>query len=207
MAKLDSDQHIEDVLLFYKGEPMKRKTCSFYIRYADGSFDWTPWSAGLSATQLFEDFCRRTPALFPLIFSLTTANELIRGINQRPIDKVAPRDQVFVDARWLFLTSYAALALPNAHEHTYVFPMHYQDWHLGVPQYRLTIYNELTQERHQVNTYFVRTYSSYKTLADVPGTAVLITRRLALEFPQFLPDDTRAGLIQHFAAHPGHLTH
>jgi hypothetical protein len=81
--------------------------------------------------------------------------------------------------------------------------MHYQDWDIRVPQYRLTIYNELTQEHHQVNTYFVRTYGCYKSLADVPGAAVLITRRLAVQYPQLLPDTTRAALAQHYALHPG----
>jgi hypothetical protein len=107
-----------------------------------------------------------------------------------------------VYARWLFSDSYADLALPNAHERTYVYPMHYQDWHTGVPQYRLMIYNELTQERHNINMYFVCTYGSYKTLTDIPSTAILIKRRLAPEFPQLPPEDTRAGLIQHFTAHP-----
>jgi hypothetical protein len=115
---------------------------------------------------------------------------------------VQPRQQVFVDARWLHARDYAALGLPNAHERTYVYPLHYQDWDRRVPQYRLTIYNELTQEHHQVNTYFVRTYGSYANLADVPGTAVLITRRLAVEFPLLLPADTRRALSQHYASHP-----
>jgi hypothetical protein len=185
MSMLDSDQHMIDCFLAYRGDPTKRTSMEFLVRFLDTSEHWLPWSEDLFSTVAYEDFCRSKPPLFPLIFRLNETRRQIATLNKTPITSVKVGDQVFVDLRSYNDLWYQALKLPNCDTLTYVVVYHYLRWH----KLNLTLiaHCPIFKEHFTVDHLFVFRYGSVK-IFDA-NTMVLVDSDFVSRFPQVLPLD------------------
>ncbi|KAJ1385956.1 hypothetical protein B484DRAFT_461164, partial [Ochromonadaceae sp. CCMP2298] len=200
MAALDQLQYPDDTILFYRGEPLKRKTMEFYMRQADGRTGWSPWTQEFSRTALFQQYVESHPPLYPLLFKTTTAKAFIDQLNKTDITAVTLGESIFFDIRWKFSESYRLLQLPQQDERTYVMEARLENWQGGHIRRRAKMRILLTQETHIIDHYFVDKYGRYKTPADHLTDVTVVDKAFAIQYPQVLPDDTRQGLLQAFRA-------
>ena len=71
----------------------------FRVHFEDGSIEWIPYSKDLFDTVPYEDFCRRTPELYTLLFPADRARELIAEVNRCAITELSIGDTAFIDIR------------------------------------------------------------------------------------------------------------
>ena len=70
MAMIDKEQFEIDIFLGYKGDPMKRSSLEFLVRFKDNEEVWLTFCPDVTATIQFEDFCRAHSELQFLLISL-----------------------------------------------------------------------------------------------------------------------------------------
>jgi hypothetical protein len=185
LAMLDSDQYEVDCFVAYRGDPMKRTTMEFLVRFRDSSEHWLPWSEDLFTTVQYEDFCRLKAPLFPLIYRVNESRRQITQLNKTPITSVAPGDQVFVDLRSYNDSWYQALKLPNCDTTTYVVVYNYLRWHKK--PFSLVAHCPIFKENFNVDHLFVFRYGSIKIFDE--SQMILVDADFVSRYPQVLPVD------------------
>ncbi len=186
VALLDHDQYQVDRILYYRGNPMIRTTMEFFIRYADGDERWVTWSKDLFDTVQYEEYCRATPPLFPLLFTVKEAQRRIAEINNTDITEVNVGDIVFVDLRARGgATWYNDIGLPHSERITYVLHCTYTRWAPRHKLRKLYIHCAVTDEEWLVDHYFVRAYGMCRVVA--PEGMVVVDKKLCRQYPSILP--------------------
>ena len=185
VALLDFDQYEVDRILYYRGNPEIRTTMEFYIKYKDDDEKWVTWNKDLFESVPYEEFCRKHPPLFPLIFTKKIADQKIREINATPITEVIPGSTVYVDVRSRGGTTwYNSIGLPDSEKLTYVLRCVYGQW-MGRAKKKIKISCEVTNEEWTVDHYFVRTYGCLRNFNK--QRMVLIDQDLCRQYPLLLP--------------------
>jgi hypothetical protein len=174
-----------DCFLAYRGDPMKRTTMEFLVRFRDSSEHWLPWSEDLFITVQYEDFCRLKPPLFPLIYRVNESRRQINQLNKTPITSVDIGDQVFVDLRSYNDSWYQALKLPNCDTTTYVVVYNYLRWHKK--PFAMVVQCPIFKENFVVDHLFVFRYGSVKIFDD--KQMILVDSDFVSRYPQVLPVD------------------
>jgi hypothetical protein len=200
LALRDQDQHVIQAIIGYKGDPMKRTSMSFLVRFADNDEVWLPWSRDLFDSIPYESFCRSRPPLFPLIFSEAFAQAEIQKIKRANIVAVQPGDSVYVDLRCYGAPFYDSLGLPDAHTtRTYVVVYEYTKWsvrtHKRQIDARCPVFDELWP---RLDNYFVRSYGSCKVFDAT--TMVLIDAAFCVQHPSVLPAQHAPRLLREYRA-------
>lgn len=186
VALLDHDQYQIDRILFYRGNPMIRTTMEFFIRYGDGDERWVTWSKDLFDTVQYEEYCRATPPLYPLLFTVKEAQRRIAEINNTDISEVAPGDTVYVNIRARGgATWYNDIGLPDSDRIQYVIKCVYTRWAPKQKLRKLYIRSDVTNEEWLVDHYFVRAYGTLRALE--PSSMVLVDAPLCAQYPRILP--------------------
>ena len=177
---------IADILLA-RGDPMKRTTMEFFIRFMDDTEVWVPLNKDLFDLPVYEDFVRARPPLSPLLYPAAAVPKYIRDLNKPPITEVQPGDSVFVDLRSWGPLWYATLGLPDADAITYVVACRYSHW--VKHSKALALECPVLQETHSVTRHFVLWYGRC-TVFD-PDTMRLVDAALLSQFPEISPPATR----------------
>ena len=164
VAMIDNNQFVIESILAYRGDPMKRTTMEFEVKFADGSLVWLPWNKDLFDSQPYEHFCRSRSELFPIIYDLQTAIDSIRELKKTPITIVKPGDIVYVDLRCYNSTWYQTLPLPDLDHTAYLIEYHYTKW-LNKNHTKIQAAVPLFNEFWTIDHLFVKMYGS-KSLAD-----------------------------------------
>lgn len=186
VALLDHDQYQVDRILYYRGNPEIRTTMEFFIRYADGDERWVTWSKDLFDTVQYEDFCRATPALFPLLYTTKEAQRRVTEIRNSDITEVVPGDSVYVDLRSRGgATWYNSIGLPDSARLTYVLPCKYLRWSHRQARRKIVIRCDVTNEEWTADHYFVRTYGMCRAVD--PERMVIVDAQLCTQHPLILP--------------------
>jgi hypothetical protein len=191
-AMLDNDQYELEVILAYRGDPEKRTSMEFEVKFMDGTIKWLPWTPDLFSTVVYETYCRSRPELSPLIYSEKEAVKRRAELNRKRITLVEPGDLVYVDIRYFGAQWYQELGLPDLEHSTYVVPFKYTQW-CGKQQIKIYATCELFGEDHTLNHDFVVRYGSrkelksYMTLVDIP---------MVLLFPALLDEKHRERLLK-----------
>ena len=186
VALLDHDQYQVDRILYYRGNPLIRTTMEFFIRYGDGDERWVTWSKDLFDTVQYEEYCRATPPLFPLLFTAKEAQRRIAEINNTDITEVTTGDTVYVDLRARGgATWYNDIGLPHAERVMYVLKCTYTRWALKNSKRRIYIHCEVTNEEWVADHYFVRAYGMCREV--VPAAMVVVDKKLCRQYPSILP--------------------
>ena len=187
LANLDAQQYDVDKFLAYRGNPMKRTHIMFLVRFADSEEIWLPWSEDLFNTIAYEEFCRTRAPLFPLLYRLKEAKNIIRDLQKSPIVDVEPNDEVYVDLRCYDNTDdgtwYQNLKLPDADMKTYVVKYKYLRW--MKQDLTLEARCPLFKENFQVDHLIIKQYGSVFNFDE--ATMVLVDENFVQRFPQVLP--------------------
>jgi hypothetical protein len=156
---------------------------SFYVHFEDDTKVWVPWSTDISQNVSFEAFCRSTPELFPLIFTVEQAKREIKAIMDRGIEKVRPGDKVYVDLRCYGEAWYEQLQLPDPYTTKYVLLYEYGE--LLPNGKKIVAHCKLFKERFVVHNYFVFSYGSVKVFDA--SKMMLIDKAFVQRYSQVLP--------------------
>ena len=122
-ANWDADQYVVAEIIAHIGDPMKRMTMSFYVRFTDNDLVWIGFSNAahnISQTSRFEDYCRNHPELFPLLFTERDAKTAIAERNKKRITTLEPGQVFYLDLRTYGWSWFEELQLPDFQLKTYV---------------------------------------------------------------------------------------
>ena len=128
LVMIDGDQHLVDSVLGWRGNPDKRTTMEFDVKFADGDIVPLPWTPDLHSTQQFEVFCDQDPQLFPLRYSAKEAHQRIMEMSRLPITLVRPDDESYLDLRYFSTLWYDQLELPESMARRYILRARYICW-------------------------------------------------------------------------------
>jgi hypothetical protein len=164
----------------------------FLIRFEDSSEIWLPFSRDIADTVSFESYCRTNFELHPLLFPANAAKQWIKELNARPITEVVPGDTVFVNLQSYGATWYQSLQLPFRSGQRYVISYTYGPF-INKSKLKIRCSNVIFDETFVVDHHFVFAYGQVKTFNS--SFMVLIDAKFVLEFPQVLPDKSRAEIL------------
>jgi hypothetical protein len=191
----DENQYLISCFLDYRGDPLTRTTMEFFIRFADSSEIWLPYSRDVSDTLPFETYCRSNFELYPLLFTVNVAKTWIKELNQKPIDEIVPGDIVYVNLRSYGAAWYDALNLPFIAGQRYVIAYTYGPF-LSKSKSKIRCSNAVFDESFVVDHHFVFSYGQVKTFDS--SFMVLVNAKFVLRFPQVLPDNRRHELLARY---------
>lgn len=191
LAHADRDQYIVSAILGYRGEPLRRTSMEFYVRFADGEEIWIPWSNDIFDARPYEDFCRSHSELTPVLYRLSQANLWIRRTRAANIISVSPGKSVYIDLRAFGAEWYGALALPELHLRSYVVQCEYQEW--IKPHKRIRLRCVILNRDLIVDNLFVTMYGSVDSLEAVrfqinPYGVTVIDQAFVEQYPALLSD-------------------
>lgn len=198
IAKLDSDQYSIQNIESYYGNPLKRHTTYYLVKFADGDIIWKPYDKDLFDSEPFYNFVHNNvkfPQLYPLEFSNSVAQSHISELNKKLISVVFPNIhptvKFYLDIRYFDNKGgwYCNLNLPELHSKTYVFECIYTEWgginnDLNYKWIHFKI--KLTNEYYKFNTYNVKVWGN--RLLINKHNEILITKTVLNKYPQLLPD-------------------
>jgi len=129
LSQEDADQFVVDKILAWRGDPEKRTTMEFEVRFADGEVVWKVWDQDLFKTIQYEEFCRANKELTSLLVDAKQAQAQKAEMNRTPITEVRPGDVVYLDIRLLSPYLYdTVLQLDDKYHVKYVIKMEYTRW-------------------------------------------------------------------------------
>jgi len=119
-ALLDRDQFVIREFLAYRGDPEMRTNCEFEVAFEAGAIKWLRWTPGLFETIQYEEFCRKDPALMPLLYDVKEAKRRIQALKRSPITSVKEGTVIYLNLRWYSHSWYQGLPLPDLYSKQYV---------------------------------------------------------------------------------------
>ena len=158
-ALLDRDQFVIREFIAYRGDPEMRTNCEFEVAFEAGAVKWLRWTPGLFETIQYEEFCRKDPALMPLLYDVKEAKRRIQALKRSPITSVQPNTVVYLNLRWYSHSWYQGLPLPDLFHKQYVVKCTYggflSDTHKQI-YLRDTVFNN----NFTVDNFFVYSWGS-----------------------------------------------
>ncbi len=190
VALVDADQYVIDKIIAFRGDPIKRTTMEFLVRYVDGDELWQVWSDDLFQSTAYEDYCKRIPSLFLLLYRLKECHILIKELQKTPITEVSVGSVAFVDLRCYGYTWYSSLSLPNADVVTYVLRYEYKQF--TRKSTRVIAHCAIFLEEFELDHLFVKQWGSVLTFDS--NTMIEINTDFVAQYPAVLPSDYEARL-------------
>ena len=211
-ALRDHDQHEVDSILAHKGNPLKRSSMSFLVKFADGDMQWLDWSPDLDATVQYGDYVQQHSSLFALR-APTAAQGLaaVQAKKKEKITAVQPGFTALVDIRSYdsetsMISFYDQLQLPYAYTKKYVVKYIYTGWanaeHTRINA-ECSVLQETYKGKHALNNYFVYTYGSLAEADFDPETMVLVDEEFLVQYPQLIAEPNRDKLVKLYKQRTG----
>lgn len=161
LARSDNHQHEVAAVLAYRGDPSKRTTMEFQVKFADGDIVWLPLSNDLIPNVSLRSFIEADPALHVLLRTAAQATEWIRDLNKTPITEVEPGMTFFLDIRSFGGNWYKVLTLPELFTKVYVLECVYVCWE-GATRKRAADHTKISLRSNLLKqTYVFDHYSVY----------------------------------------------
>ena len=184
-ALLDKDQFVIKNIMGHRGDPLLRSTMSFHIEFADGTQIWLPWSRDLFESIPYEEYCRRSPELHVLVYTVNEARKMQTRIKRSPITEIQPGESVYVDLRSFGPIWYDTLPIPDKYTRKYVVLFTYTAWpspnHLTISA-TCPIFNETFP---RLDHFFVHCYGTIKAFNS--ANMILIDTDFVRQYPCVLP--------------------
>jgi hypothetical protein len=182
-AHVDNNQYMIELFLAYRGDPARRTTIQFEIRFQDGEIAWLPYSQDLFTTIHYEEFCRSRPELYPLIMSDECWRKECAILKKKPITIIKPGDEVFINIREIGAEFYDALDFPDIYHIQYLLKSKYTKF--SCKDTRAELKFLLTGDRFTVSHEFVKLWGSKMTIDPVTASKV-IDQEFISKFPSFM---------------------
>jgi transposase InsO family protein len=179
-AQKEQRQVTIERILEYKGDVLKRSTCSFYVKFTDGDCVWKTYDQDLATTRQFEEFCQQHSyrALRLLLLSAAAVTKMMKAA-RLPIPSSVIGAKFFLNLRW-WTGWYDDQNLPDLYSTNYYVAAVYGD----IKRTAGREYPHLVEiscpiypfaKRHFVDMFFVEYFGSVDVLS--PGD-VLVTAEL-----------------------------
>ena len=180
LAMRDNDQHEVDVILSYRGDPLKRTTTEFLVRFADGDERWLPFGKDISSTVQFESFCNTRTQLIPLLTTEKEWKVRMKRINNEGFDGVSPGVVFYLELRYFGDSYYQHIGLPYADAIVYVVECEYVEW-LSKKETVIVVKCKLFKQEYHFNAVIVFLYGRN---FELNGKMKLVDEEFAKEFPK-----------------------
>jgi hypothetical protein len=190
LGVLDADQFEIDCFVAFRGDPETRQTVEFLVRFRDSEELWLPWSDDLFNTSQYEDYCRTTPGLLPLLYRLKELKVVKAQLRKSQITNVSPGDIVYVDLRSYGASWYSSLDLPDKDLNTFVLKYQYENFRKN--QTSIVVRCDIFLENFNVDLYFINTWGS--TFEFNSSRMVMIDDLFIQQCPMVLPADYESRL-------------
>jgi hypothetical protein len=180
-ALLDRDQFVIRRFLAYRGDPETRTTVEFEVEFVAGAIKWLPWTLALFETVQYEEFCRRDPALMPLLYNGKEASSRIRALKRSPITAIQPGTTIYLNIRWYSHTWYKGLQLPDLYRKQYVVKCTYGEF-LSNTRKQIYLRDSPTYNNNfTVDNFFVYSWGSVTQLD--PDNMIVVTKEFIRRNP------------------------
>lgn len=176
----DQNQYVIEKIITYKGDPLKRTTTSYLIKFMDGDIIWVPWSKDISVTLQFEDFCRSRSELTPLLYDEKVWRKMATDMNKNPITDVKPGDEFYLDIRSWGSSYYDNLDIPDADMNIYVVLCRYTKWE-NKSKTKIIVYCPLFKFTFTWSNVGIQLYGRNTTLTS---DMILIDESFARKYPK-----------------------
>jgi hypothetical protein len=176
-ALVDYEQYVVDSILRYKGDPERRTSMTFLVKFADNSESWLPYSRNISETIQFEQFCRANKPLLPLVYTLEAWKRILSETFPK-VTGVQPGDICYVDLRAWGFDFFVSIGLPEE-DKSYVLKCKYGRWR-GKSKKSIEIWCFLFKEYYFWDAFSVYAYGSDKLLTD---QMILVDEDMVVRYP------------------------
>lgn len=181
MALRDQNQYVMGSFLGFKGNPLKRKSCDFYVLFEDGDKLWLPWSKDLADTAQYLEFCSSRAFLYPLTLSARQWNVEMLRMNKEGISSVRPGIIFYMDLRYYGVDYYEMLDLPDKYLVSYVVECQYSSWKLkGLA---INVQCKIFNQNYVWNSAIVFLYG---TVFELNPTMILVDNNVIAQYPSIL---------------------
>ena len=183
----DNNQFVIQEILSSRGDPDKRTTMEFEVKFADNSINWLTWTKDLSDSIPFETYCRKTRYLLPLVYTVENAKVYLKNLKTSNITSVSPGDICYVNLRFYNDLWYQNLNLPNKDHINYLVPFQYLRWSSPTSTKQIDVRCEIFNEFYSKRTNeFVTLWGSQLQFIR-SATCQLVDANFVRQFPQVLP--------------------
>jgi hypothetical protein len=190
IAKVDDDQSTIKSISVYRGDPNIRSTMQFLVEFEDGVKHWLPYGKDINSTSYFEEFCKSTPELAPLLLDLDTLKTVEKNERNSIIAGAKPGDIIFVDLRYFGHIWYdQGLDLPDKDSTLYLVQGTYLMYE-NKQKTKISVKFPILKETRNVNNNFIKRYGYRKNL---PTSAYkLVDEALIKAYPSILADSSNS---------------
>ncbi len=184
VALRDKDQFVIERIVSYKGDPSRRSSVSFLVKFIDGDERWLPFGTDIATSGPFEDFCLNTSELRPLLVSLKEWKVEAASLNRIGITTVSPGDKCFVDLRAWGHGYYDALPMEDKYAGVrYVVECRYTQWSYKGRHDRIDLHCPLFKLKFIWSAVDVMLYGMHMELAQ---GFILVDEELCRRFKEIL---------------------
>jgi len=194
----DASLQILDIK-FHKGDPTKRSTLQFLIRFEDDSeneYEWYPYSQDLISTTKVLEYCARVPELSLIHMTQAEETNYLSELKKLKIDQSRiPKDKrIYLDLRfWSYgSTWFEDLQLPNSDSIIYLVEAHYKNLytHNGKKiDLKVPIFNQTLA----VDNAFIFQFGSNHKFD--PDKNILVNDQLIQQHPQIVKNNEQLSNI------------
>jgi hypothetical protein len=138
-ALRDYNQYEIDMIIGHKGNPERRTTMEFLIKFKDEDIKWVKWSQDLFQSIPYESYVSSIRCLHQLKYTEAIANKWKRSLNQTDIDFIFPGQIVYVELQWLGYDWFSQLNLPDIFPLIYVLETKLLHWYYKNSHKKLSV--------------------------------------------------------------------
>ena len=193
VATLDDQSVLMMDVKFYRGNPAKRTSLEFLIRFEDDpedEYNWYPYSADLISTDKVREYCEITPELSLLTRTQQEENVYLSNLRKQRVTSVKPDDTVYIDLRtWSYDSEwFNRLKLPEASTKTYLVEAVFRNGYLNNGR-KIDLRVPLFDQTLSVDEAFIYQFGSRKYFD--PAFHVVVDENLVNAHPAILePNQT-----------------
>jgi hypothetical protein len=185
-ALRDYNQYEIDVIVGHKGDPAKRTSMQFQIKFKDNELKWVIWSKDLFDSIPYELYVSGIPALYQLRFTEKQLSTYRRDLNKKNIEIVKVGDIVYVELQYFGYEWFINLNLPDVYPLIYVVEAHMTHWYHKSSRRKISIYIPIFPNNY---SYPIDNFNatSYFSCFELDNTKhVLVDNLFVQQYPQIL---------------------
>ena len=185
-AQHDKHQFLVDRLNGFKGDPLKRTTMQFLVRFADGDERWVPYSPDIALTEAYETYCSSEPMLAVLLLPSKEVAKWHTAMGRLPITSIEPGVVFYADIRIYGCEYYdqQLTDIPDRHTRRYFVPMTVTQ-HL--PDYKgksvIEVSDNVFDKLYSLDNPTILRFAQYQRIDQLPMDSVIIDRDFVRAHP------------------------
>jgi hypothetical protein len=193
VSQLDDQSYVMFDVKFHRGDPSKRSSLQFLIRFEDDNEDeyqWYPYSQDIISTDKVIEYCKARPELFILTKTAAEADSFLQQLKKQNVSSAKPGDTVYLDLRsWSYgSTWFDDLKLPESDSKLYLVEAQYEKGrNLRKIDLRAPVLKYMGKDHlFEVDEAYVQQFGSVKSYD--PSASFLVDKALVDAYPDLRKD-------------------